>query len=73
VLPVKSNGSAHFGVFELNKLVVSISFTVPAGEHGEGFFMAVFVAQPTWRLGHEENEAKDDKGADRLQKRWESP
>jgi len=44
MLSVESNGSANFGVLELNKLVVSISFAVPAGEHGEGFFVAVFVA-----------------------------
>jgi hypothetical protein len=61
---VKSNSSAHLGVFKLNKLVVRVSFAMPAGEHGEGFFVAIFVAQPTWRFRHEENEAEDDEGAD---------
>lgn len=73
LLFVDGNGSAHFGVFELNKLVVLVSFAVPACEHGQGFFMTVFVAQPTWRLRHEEDEAEDDKGADRLQKRRKTP
>jgi hypothetical protein len=41
---VERNSGAYFGIFKLDKLIVFISFAMPAGENGEGFFMAVFVA-----------------------------
>jgi len=57
---VEVNSSAHFGIFKLNEFVFYVAFAVPAGEDGEGFFVAVFVAEPTWGFGHEEDEAQDD-------------
>jgi hypothetical protein len=33
----------------------------------EGFFMAVFVTQPTWGFGHKENEDEDYDGANGLE------
>jgi hypothetical protein len=60
LLFVEINGRTNLCVFELNKLVVLVSFTVPFGEDGKGLFMAVFVAQPARRFRHEGDEAEND-------------
>lgn len=43
---VERDGCFDFSIFKLDKLVVLISFAMPAGEYVEGFFMAVLVAEP---------------------------
>jgi hypothetical protein len=45
---VERDGRFDFRIFELDKLVVFVSFTMPAGEDVECFFMAVLVAEP-WK------------------------
>jgi hypothetical protein len=63
---VELNGGLDFGVLELHEFVVLIAFAVPVRKDVQGFFVAVFVAEPAWGFGHEEDEDEDYDGADGL-------
>jgi hypothetical protein len=46
-LLVEFDGCADFGVLELDELVFFVAFAVPFCENLQGFFVAVFVAEPS--------------------------